>query len=185
MQRLRWVTRRTPQSQASRAEAVRGDSFHRTSSLSGKPNSDAANGAGASKPAIPPKRATRHGRAPVAPGLTPLSHTKNKNSSCNLLLLNSHQEEIVFCHITLNKLCKGWGQFLPSKLLHSCAASFSKGPSNGTISFFELFFSFFLLERPLINESGQRGWQKERALERWDRSVASHTHTSGWSYWFI
>lgn len=49
MWRLRWVMRRTPQSSASRAGAVRGGSFHPTSSLSRTPNGDAANAARSSK----------------------------------------------------------------------------------------------------------------------------------------
>lgn len=103
---------------------------------------------------------------------------RKKNSSCNLLLLNRHQEEfVVFCHITLNKLCKRLEHFLPSKRLHLCAACFSKGLiSNGTISLLWIILQIFHQERTLINETGQRSTQNERALRRWDRRKASHTH---------
>lgn len=140
--------------------------------------------AGASKPTFLPKLATRHGTEPVAAGLTPLLPEK-KHSSCNLLLLNSHQEEIVvFCHIALNKLHKRLGHFFPSKLLHLCVACFSKSLiSNSTISFLWIILQIFLQERPLINETGRRSVQKERALKWWDGSMASHT--SACTYWFI
>lgn len=80
--------------------------------------------------------------------LTPLSpKEKKKTSSCNLLLLNSHQDEIVvFCQITLNKLCKGLEHSLPSKLLHSCF----KGPTKW-YNFLPLNYSSVFPPRKAIN----------------------------------
>lgn len=102
---------------------------------------------------------------------------KKKPASCNLLLLNSHQGElVVFCHITLNKLCKRLWHFLPSKLLHLCAACVSKDPSNSTVFFLWIILQFFLLERPLISGTEQRGACRKRVLGNDETGAWPHTY---------
>lgn len=152
MRRLRWVMRRTPQSPASRAGAVRGDSFHPTSSLSRTPNGDAANAACSSKGTASRSWATCCKRVNSS-----ATKIKKKKSSVAFQLSPWRRCRL---SITVNKLCtKNWDTFLffHLKCFTNVLRSY-KGPHQMLQFFFPWFIlQFFLQERPLINETGQKG----------------------------